>query len=44
MAYKINEECISCGACEPECKNAIKIAWNLWYWQTHFTTCQVWIN
>ncbi len=19
MAYKINEECISCGACEPEC-------------------------
>jgi len=21
MAYKINEECISCGACEPECKN-----------------------
>jgi ferredoxin len=25
MAYKINEECISCGACEPECPNqAIK--------------------
>jgi ferredoxin len=25
MAYKITEECISCGACEPECKNhAIK--------------------
>ena len=25
MAYKINEDCISCGACEPECKNgAIK--------------------
>ena len=22
MAYKINEECISCGACEPECPNA----------------------
>jgi ferredoxin len=21
MSYKINEECISCGACEPECKN-----------------------
>ena len=21
MAYKITEECISCGACEPECKN-----------------------
>ena len=21
MAYKINEECISCGACEPECPN-----------------------
>jgi len=19
MAYKINEECINCGACEPEC-------------------------
>jgi ferredoxin len=19
MAYKINEECIACGACEPEC-------------------------
>jgi len=25
MAYKITEDCISCGACEPECKNqAIK--------------------
>ncbi len=25
MSYKITEECISCGACEPECKNkAIK--------------------
>ena len=25
MAYKITEECISCGACEAECKNdAIK--------------------
>jgi ferredoxin len=24
MAYKINQECISCGACEPECPvNAI---------------------
>jgi ferredoxin len=22
MAYKINDECISCGACEPECPNA----------------------
>ena len=22
MAYKITEECISCGACEPECSNA----------------------
>ncbi len=22
MAYKITEDCISCGACEPECKNA----------------------
>jgi len=21
MAYKINDECISCGACESECKN-----------------------
>ena len=21
MAYKINEECISCGACETECPN-----------------------
>ncbi len=21
MAYKITEECISCGACEPECEN-----------------------
>ena len=27
MAYKITEECISCGACEVECKNnAIKEA------------------
>ncbi len=25
MAYKITEDCISCGACEPECPNqAIK--------------------
>lgn len=25
MAYTISDECISCGACEPECKNqAIK--------------------
>ena len=25
MAYKITDDCISCGACEPECKNvAIK--------------------
>ena len=22
MAYKITEDCISCGACESECKNA----------------------
>lgn len=21
MAYKITEDCINCGACEPECKN-----------------------
>ena len=21
MAYKITEDCISCGACEPECEN-----------------------
>ncbi|MFC1905133.1 YfhL family 4Fe-4S dicluster ferredoxin [Chloroflexota bacterium] len=21
MAYKISDECISCGACEPECQN-----------------------
>ena len=21
MAYKITKECISCGACEPECQN-----------------------
>ena len=21
MAYKITDECITCGACEPECKN-----------------------
>lgn len=21
MAFKINEECIACGACEPECPN-----------------------
>ena len=21
MAYKITEDCISCGACEPECAN-----------------------
>jgi ferredoxin len=21
MAYKITDECISCGACEPECPN-----------------------
>ena len=25
MSYRISDECISCGACEPECKNeAIK--------------------
>ena len=25
MAYKITDDCINCGACEPECKNeAIK--------------------
>jgi ferredoxin len=22
MAYKITDECISCGACEPECPNS----------------------
>jgi ferredoxin len=22
MAYKITEDCISCGACEPACKNS----------------------
>ncbi len=22
MAYKINEDCINCGACEPECPNS----------------------
>jgi len=22
MAYRINEECINCGACEPECPNS----------------------
>ena len=22
MAYKISDDCISCGACEPECPNA----------------------
>ena len=22
MAYKISDECISCGACEPECPNS----------------------
>jgi ferredoxin len=22
MAYKITEECINCGACEPECPNS----------------------
>jgi ferredoxin len=22
MAYKISQDCISCGACEPECPNA----------------------
>ncbi|MFC1912612.1 YfhL family 4Fe-4S dicluster ferredoxin [Chloroflexota bacterium] len=22
MAYKITDECISCGACEPECSNS----------------------
>lgn len=22
MAYKINDDCISCGACEPECPNS----------------------
>jgi ferredoxin len=27
MAYKITEDCINCGACEPDCKNeAIKEA------------------
>ncbi len=31
MAYKITEDCISCGACEPECKNqAIKEGDNLY--------------
>lgn len=31
MAYKITEECISCGACEPECPNqAIKEGENLY--------------
>jgi ferredoxin len=33
MAYKITEECINCGACEPECpNNAIYqngVAWNI---------------
>jgi ferredoxin len=26
MAYKITEECINCGACEPECPNEAIIA------------------
>ncbi|MGE5847292.1 MAG: 4Fe-4S binding protein, partial [Ignavibacteria bacterium] len=31
MAYLINEECINCGACEPECpNNAIYEGGNEW--------------
>jgi ferredoxin len=31
MAYTINEECINCGACEPECpNNAIYEGGNEW--------------
>ena len=26
MAYKITEECINCGACDPECPNEAIIA------------------
>jgi ferredoxin len=26
MAYKITEECINCGACEPECPNQASTA------------------
>ncbi|MBN2244537.1 MAG: YfhL family 4Fe-4S dicluster ferredoxin [Candidatus Aminicenantes bacterium] len=26
MAYKITEECINCGACEPECPNEAIVA------------------
>jgi ferredoxin len=31
MAYKITEECINCGACEPECpNNSIYEGGNYW--------------
>ena len=31
MAYKITEECINCGACEPECPNAAISAGDEYY-------------
>jgi ferredoxin len=31
MAYMINEECINCGACEPECPNEAITAGDEYY-------------
>ena len=31
MAYKITEECINCGACEPECPNEAITAGDEYY-------------
>jgi ferredoxin len=31
MAYKITEECINCGACEPECPNQAITAGDMTY-------------
>jgi len=31
MAFKITEECINCGACEPECPNAAITAGEMTY-------------
>lgn len=46
MAYKITDECISCGACEPECKNeAIKEAETIYVIDpAKCTECVGWFN
>ncbi len=31
MSYKITEECINCGACEPECLNETIYIGDDWY-------------